>query len=104
MLDAIGHSQQGVTEGAEGHELRHVIGRGWIIGIPTMFAASALVLWLATGSLVWVAIVGAWGAVVAGPYFGGFILVNRGELAQDSEASLERLPARGAPDERIRAA
>jgi hypothetical protein len=92
VLDAPGLSEASVQEGAEGRQLVHVIGRGWLIGIPAMFLMSVLLIFLATGSAVWSLIIAAWGGVVAGPYFGGFVLLNRGELAADREAELDTLP------------
>src|SRR3954451_15630749 len=51
----------GVDEGPEGEQLRQVIGSGWILGIPVMFAMSLFVLFLATHSVVWTLLVAAWG-------------------------------------------
>jgi len=96
MLDDIPLPEQSVYEGDEGRQLRRVIGRGWLFGIPVMFAISLLVLYLATRSTIGILIVAGWGAIVAGPYFGGFVLLNRGALALDLEADLE--PASGDVD------
>jgi len=89
MLDEIPLPEQAVFEGEESRQLGHVIGRGWIFGIPVMFAVSLLMLYLATRSTIGILIVAGWGAIVAGPYFGGFVLLNRGALALDLEADLE---------------
>jgi hypothetical protein len=97
MLDAPHLPEQAVFEGREGHQLRHVVGTGWLLGIPLMFGISVLVVWVATRSMVWTLVVAAWGAVVAGPYFGGFAMLNRGELGADHEADLEVLPVRLPP-------
>ena len=93
MLDAPHLPDRGVTEGPEEHQLRGVLGKGWIFGIPLMFAASVLVVFVATGSAAWALVIAAWGAVIGGPYFGGFVLLNRAELAEDHEADLDHLPA-----------
>jgi len=62
-----------------------------------MFAVSVLVVWVATSSMVWTLVVAGWGAVIAGPYFGGFAMLNRGELGADHEAELEVIPVRLPP-------
>ena len=64
MLDEIPLPEQCVYEGTEGHALRRVIGRGWIIGIPAMLAVSMFVLYVATNSVVWTLLVASWGAIV----------------------------------------
>jgi len=92
MLDAPQLSDQGVREGPEEHQLRGVVSRGWLFGIPLMFAASVLVVFVATGSAVWALVIAAWGGVIGGPYFGGFVLLNRAELAEDHEADLDHIP------------
>src|SRR4051812_21375897 len=104
MLDAPHLPERGVFEGGEGRQLRHVVGTGWVLGIPLMFTVSVLVVYMATGSMVWTLVVAGWGAVVAGPYFGGFALLTRGELAADHEADLEVLPVRPTPGARAPAA
>jgi len=91
MLDEIPLPEKSVSEGVEGHALRMVVGWGWLVGIPAMFAVSVFVIYMATNSMIWTLLVDGWGAVVAGPYFGGFVLINRGELAVDHEADLDHL-------------
>ena len=93
MLDAPHLPDRGVTEGPEECQLRVVLDKGWLFGIPLMFAASVLVVFVGTGSAVWALVIAAWGGVIGGPYFGGFVLLNRAELGEDHEADLDHLPA-----------